>query len=413
MEFNWKIYKELNRDLNLLLKTKQDCIKHYELYGKNQGRLKSILDVHKDFNIDCYRYNYDDLCHSPIEDIELHYLLFSYKEGRICNRKVQRVYIISKIDSGGCLKYIKDLIDGFPDNKYIIIRSKKDFLACRFRNSDIVLIQHLLFTTITPKDFLGLKKKIGFRLIICIHDFYWLNKDLWNYKVVNPHSRYLETKEILPEVKELFNYCDRIIHPSRFTFDNYSRYVDNGNFIIVPHNDVEVKMGIRNIPKIIDNKINIGFLHEFGEVKGGEYIVKLFEKYKKYKDYDLNYLVIKKNIRPYLEEEYYEYIENLNIHCLTFLSKWGETWSYSLSKALNSGLPIIYNNLGVFKERIPKMDHYFLVHEKEGELDDHEKLYEVFEKMLDYIIENNGYKEEMKRDMKIVYQDYYRELLGG
>ncbi len=412
MNFNWKIYKELNVDLHDKLKNKQEYEKHYEDHGKKENRKASILHVYSDFNSKNYRHNYDDLSNLTEEDLEYHYVKYGKNENRIYNRKIYRVYIISNIEAGGSVKYIKDLMDGFPNNSYKMISNRKTLLEVKFRQDDLVLLQQLLHTKITPMEIVSLKIRFKFKLILSIHDFYWLNLNLVDDKKVNPHSRYLESTRILPEVKELLRVCDEVVHPSKFTFDVYSKFVSNLNFKIVSHNDAKVKSGIVNIPSIKNNTINIGFLHDFIEVKGGEYVVKLFEKYKMYRDYTIDYYVVKRNIRPYKEEEYFDFITNLNLHCLTFLSKWGETWSYSLTKALNTGLPIIYNNFGAFKERIPPSDHYFIVHENESEIENHERLYQVFENLLDYIIDNNGKTQVMNTNSDIVYNRYYIRLLG-
>ncbi len=413
MEFNWKIYRYLNTDLiEHNIKTKEQLVKHYESHGKKEKRKKSILDIYPDYNSVNYRYNNRDLQNLSEEDLEAHYIMYGNNEKRVYNRKIQYFYIISNIEAGGSVKYIKDLIEGFPETKFIIINNRKQFLETAFRENDVILLQQLLHTRINIQDVIEMKKRINLFLILCIHDFYWLNKSFKNDNIVNPHSRYLEISNVLPEVKELIEICNEVIHPSKFTYDNYSKFVNNRNFKIVSHNDAKVKLGIKNIPKIENNMIKIGFLHDFIEVKGGEYIVKLFEKYKLYRDYNIEFLVVKKNIRPYKEEEFFEYIKKLGIHCLTYLSKWGETWSYSLTKGLNSGLPIIYNNFGAFKERIPESEHYFKVHDNESEIENDERLYEVFEKLLDYIIDNNGHIEEMNEDMKIEYNRYYKRLFN-
>ena len=39
----------------------------------------------------------------------------------------------------------------------------------------------------------------------------------------------------------------------------------------------------------------------------------------------------------------------------------GETWCYSLTKALISNLPIIYNDIGAFKTRIPKNIEKYII----------------------------------------------------
>ena len=105
-----------------------------------------------------------------------------------------------------------------------------------------------------------------------------------------------------------------------------------------------------------NNEINIGNLSGFSEYKGRDYILDLIDKYKTYNNYTINFIVVGYNSPAYNETEYYEYVKKYNIHGLTYLNKWGETWCYSLTKALNTGLPIVYNNIGAFKERISNKD---------------------------------------------------------
>ena len=48
-----------------------------------------------------------------------------------------------------------------------------------------------------------------------------------------------------------------------------------------------------------------------------------------------------------------------------YLNKYGETWCYSISKALKTGLPILYNNIGAFEERIKPNNYYKILFEDE------------------------------------------------
>lgn len=413
MDFNWKIYRELNKDLEDKLQSKLDYIKHYELHGKKEGRKKSVLDIQKDFNVQYYLYNYEDLRNLSVEDAEFHYVQNGIKENRLCNRLIQNVYIVFNIEKGGSVKYTNDLVNGFSKVRFKIIGNRRQLYETVFTNKDLVFIVHLLHTNITPMDITQLKKRYNFRLIISIHDFYWLNLNLWDLSKIFVHNSYLMYNDVLPEVKELFNISNEIIHPSKFTYNTYNKYFMNTNSKIIYHNDALVKQDILNVPYINNNIINIGFLHQFLEVKGSEFILKLLERYKFYKDYKISYYIVGKNIRPYEEKEYFEYIKKLNLHCLTFLSKYGETWSYSLTKALNTGLPIIYNNFGSFKERIPIKEHYFKVHDYESEIDNNEKLYDTFEKLLDFIILNNGKIMEMNEDTTIIYNHYYHQIFNS
>jgi hypothetical protein len=139
-------------------------------------------------------------------------------------------------------------------------------------------------------------------------------------------------------------------------------------------------------------------------------------KYKTYKTYKINWLISGVNIPRYKEIEFYDFVKTYNIHALTFLNKWAETWCYTLTKAINSGLPIIYNNFGAFKERIITKEHYFKVYETENEIVDtaaENVLYNTFEKLLEYVITNNGKFPNITNDdqTKILYNTYYDTLL--
>lgn len=411
MVFNWKIYRLYNEDLiKAGLKTKKEYINHYVKYGKQEGRKCEMKDIYPEFNSILYRKNYDDLKNLSNEDLEYHWITLGIIEGRVYNKYLKRFFIISNIPLGGSVKYIKDLQDGFPKARIVLIRNKKELLGTKYEKEDVILLQQLLHSGINPVDIIELKIRIGLKMILCIHDFCWLNRELDKLEYINPHSRYLENVELLPSVKELFNIVDEVIHPSNFTYYVYSQYCDTRKFKIVPHNDTKVEYGIINIPKIENKTIHIGFLHDCLEVKGIDYIKNIALKYPSYKEYTIYYFVVNKNIKPYKESEFFDYIKSLNLHCLTYLNKWGETWSYSLTKGLNSGLPILYNNFGSFKERIPEMEHYFKVFESESEGEQYDKLYKRFEECIEYIIKNNGRTNTMNEDMTIEYSEYYKYL---
>ncbi len=74
-------------------------------------------------------------------------------------------------------------------------------------------------------------------------------------------------------------------------------------------------------------------------------------------------------------------------------------------------MPILYNNFGSFKERIPEKDNYIKVFDSEYDVNSIDKLMEEFEKMLDYVISNNGkYNDKMKDDFIIKYNPFYDTL---
>jgi hypothetical protein len=150
------------------------------------------------------------------------------------------------------------------------------------------------------------------------------------------------------------------------------------------------------------------------EYKGSEVISYLVKNIKRYKEYNLNYLIVGKTIGIYQEDEFYEYVKKYNIHCLLLLNKWGETYCYSLTKYINSGLPILYNNIGVCKHRIPpNVEHYKKVIDNEAEYKTINKVIgERLTDMLDYIIRENGKYNKDNMSTIIHYSPLFENLFN-
>ena len=86
MTFNLFHYKELNPDLTINgIATEDDCINHYNIFGKNENRKINIYDEYKDFDWGQYRNNYLDLANifTTKEQFENHWLQFGRHENRV------------------------------------------------------------------------------------------------------------------------------------------------------------------------------------------------------------------------------------------------------------------------------------------------------------------------------------------
>ena len=276
--------------------------------------------------------------------------------------------------------------------------------------NDIVFIQHLINTNISIDQIIDILSLHKCNIYLSIHDFHWLSND--SDPAIGYLSPEFDIKKSLNynKIKILFSLVDIIIHPSKFTYNIYNKYYSNNNFKIIDHNDYKVNNDSIYIPPIYNNTINIGNLSGFCECKGKEYLLLLMSKYKIYKNYNINFVIIGYNSPVYNETEYYEYVKKYNIHGLTYLNKWGETWCYSLTKALNTGLPIIYNNIGAFKERITNKKQYFKAFDYEN--DDMLKIYNTFNNLLDYIIQNNGKYNNFYNNDIIIYNPFYDSIFN-
>jgi hypothetical protein len=219
--------------------------------------------------------------------------------------------------------------------------------------------------------------------MINIHDFWW-------FDINKPHNAYVENVTIKDNIKQLFKAAELVIHPSQFTFTEYSKYFPSNNFIISPHIDYTHISSEIAIPKIEKSTIRIGCMHLFSDCKGSEYITYLQHAFKTYKSFKIEYIIVGINAPLYNENEYFDVIKKYGLHCLFLLNKWGETYCYSLSKFLKSGLPILYNAIGAAAERIPDIPAYKSVFKSVVAFNPSDKilLTNKFTEMINFIIDS-------------------------
>jgi hypothetical protein len=431
------VIEQLKGNYLLLVESDIQCDKNLYYMMKNNEYLEvkiNSLNALKEFDVSTYKSRNIDIKNFDNNDALRHYITNGYKEGRPCEKisimenyhdifknysdninNCPNTYLISAPDiGGGTQEYCENLIESYKNVYYVF--SLKQLMGINLKKNDIIWIHHFILLDITIEDVLRLYNLYNFKIYITIHDMYWLTQELY-FGTSKTHNIYIYRNEIsiLENVKKLFDIADIVIHPSKFTFNIYSEYFDSKNFKICDHNDYEIDASIFNIPKIQNNIINIGMMTGNTEYKGIEFVQILQNKYKKYKNYEIKFLITNETISKYSKKEYYSICKKYNIHCLLFLNKWAETWCYALTKALNTGLPILYNDIGVFKERIPNRIHYMKVFDEKNfceiNLDETKILFDQFEKMLEFIIKNNCQINEMNEFYKMKHQLFYNNLL--
>ena len=349
------------------------------------------------FSIESYMHNENSFGSYKLQeyDIKLYSKLLVrclYDNSRLSSN----VYIIGGVYGGGSLKYINDIKEYFPNVQQI--RSNDIIQMLSFSINDILLVQHLI-EDITPKILIEIKKKYECRIIVTIHDFYWINS------IHNSPNGYLLKNNVHPDIINLFKEAELIIHPSNFTYKIHEKYFSNNNFVLSKHIDFKNLDSELNIPMIENKTINIGVMHDFNIFKGCNLITHLINTKSSYNGYNIQYKIIGKNIPQYNENEFFQFISKYNIHCLTLLNVWGETYCYALSKFLKSGLPIIYNSLGAVTERMPKKDYYFQVFNNEANITIDSILEKKFTEMLKYIIDNNTKKYQITSEINSLKED--------
>ena len=318
MVFNWKIYKLLNTDLTFQRPIEFE--RHYLEYGRKERRPFSIYNFYPDFNYNQYKLNYKDLQYYSISDLEYHWMTIGRKEGRTYKEILKWIYIIDGVKIGGTKKYIADLVKYYGIN-IRMISNRSELNKYNINKNSIVFVQQLAFTDIRPDDLIEFKKVRKPKMFIILHDFSWLNTNIYNTSNNIQHSCYINTiNETIPQVYNLFRVVDSIICPSKFIYDEYSKRLNNNNFIIVPHTDYKCDMDRIVVPKI-SNTINIGVFHNPSIVKGSEYVAYLMNNYKTFNGLPIKYFVVDITIKSYNEDEYFELLQKYNIHGLLLLNK--------------------------------------------------------------------------------------------
>ena len=277
--------------------------------------------------------------------------------------------IMNEKIGGGSTQYIQDSIPFYE------IITKKNQLKTISTNS-ILIVQPLIDIEITIQDIIDYYKIINFKIVVPIHEWYWISskKEICNnYSPYNfRHNLYLYPYHITEEIKEFFSICHKILCPSNFVFEKMKIF-SLEKTIYSPWKDWDIVLSKKpNIFPIRNSTIRIGILHRFNIYKGSEEINEIRKRINKIiykgKIYNIKYLITGIHIPFYKNniDEYFKLIQSYKIHGLFHLNRWGETYCYSLTKSLLSGLPILYNNFGSFIERIPKdYDKYKIYHSKE------------------------------------------------
>jgi len=294
---------------------------------------------------------------------------------------------------GGSFKFITDISICYKV-PITFIKNKKELLASNINNNTILIVQSFLFTDLDVDILTHMYRQTQCKIILPIHDWYWFIYPYLNkYDNLN-HHLYLSNFTVPLKTRDLFAICNKVICPSVFVYNIiHTKLPTYTNIVMQEWLDYDYKAYIidqPNVPSLFNkkiniNKINIGIFHTYITYKGKEAIDYLVKAYP-----DINFYIVGKNIPMYKETEFFLYIEKYTIHGLLYLNKWGETYCYSLTKALMSGLPILYNNFGSFTERIPLMEKYIINCIEETEYENKELLETNFIKLLEYIRTNQG-----------------------
>jgi GT2 family glycosyltransferase/glycosyltransferase involved in cell wall biosynthesis len=258
-----------------------------------------------------------------------------------------------------------------------------DTLASLLRSLGVTLIHYHHVLNVHPLLY-QLPAALGAKHYLTVHDYYLLNgnptltdkRGLYSSvhidKLENPLYPLPENitpKEWREKHRFLVEKAKYVIFPTAAARDIFGDLYAIGEKIIAPH----VEAGYRRVdmpPKAFPTKAVyvIGILGALGREKGADYLEEVARAAKEI-GAALSFVLIGYAYRPlevvnvtgpYRSDDLPMLLEKYNCDAIFFPARWPETYSYTLSSAIASGLPIIAPAIGAFPERLSKRDHVML-----------------------------------------------------
>lgn len=389
-DFNWEFYVSYNNHLvHTGINTQTRAIKHWIQYGKNENLLTCIKPIENAYNkmIECDYSNvynifninnitlYDAACEndSTLPEDKLHYINTRntpmFKPLHVCDNFKEKLNTYSKllliIDfpcyGGGCSFFINSIISKYKHKtNFLVIRNFKgniywyindEYIISKYLDVDQSLylleeikskISKIFFNSIVEHDKKFIDRILCFDIekTIITHDYSLFFK--------KPQLYYYEINDDQIEYKINIKTFDMVITQHIGNLHTFGKYIDNYNNVIVSALPDFKRSGkiIKNTNKIF----TIGIIGDISDVKGYVIVNNLFSLIKNNPDVEL--VVFGKVHIKGIEKQYsYQTIEDLNglleiykPNILLEVSLWPESFSFTLSLAMITKLPIIYQN---------------------------------------------------------------------
>jgi GT2 family glycosyltransferase/glycosyltransferase involved in cell wall biosynthesis len=165
--------------------------------------------------------------------------------------------------------------------------------------------------------------------------------------------------------REALKHANRIVVPDQDVSDRLSRYFPEIPFEVLPHEDIDLESVQVKMPVLgSDEKLRVVIIGAIGKIKGFDVILNCAKQAQDAKlpiefivmGYTMNDLLAKEAgvivAGKYQEAEALEKLQHLNPHAVWLPSIWPETYSYTLSLALQAGLPVFSFDIGAIARRL-------------------------------------------------------------
>lgn len=222
---------------------------------------------------------------------------------------------------------------------------------------------------------LNLPVDLGVTHLLTVHDYYWLNanptltdetgKYAGFYSDTQRNPLYPLPQGLTPEswqkqFRPMIETASYVVFPSNATKTIFDNVYHLTNAVVAPHIEAQLAIDRKQRPFTKKNHYAIGVLGAISREKGADVLEQVAGKAKslglpiKFKliGYAYKSLQSVETTGKYKNRDLENLIRKHELDIIFFPAQWPETYSYTLSHALNSGLPIIAPSIGAFPERL-------------------------------------------------------------
>lgn len=314
-------------------------------------------------------------------------------------------YILTTIQHGGSRKFLHDLQHQLSLT-FHFLNSVEEFKKTLFHPNDVLIFQQFMEKDIDKLILQLFSQPNHPRLFLFVHDYFFLSS---SSLLIPNHTT------ICPLKKRILQIAEKVVFPSHYILGYYRQFVDSPRFIYCPHIDNINPQPLR-VPLIQKKIIYIGIITPINVYKGKNLLIRLFRSIKEHLGYSVEYHLFGpspfpignhvKHISSYTEDDIYPKIQHL--HGMLFLNQYPEIYSYALTKGINSGLPLLYSNIGAIKERLEELqdERYFPVLSPFTLLND-------MERFLKFIVQYQGTGGDIGHSFPYRIPELYKNMFSS
>lgn len=362
-----------------------------------ENAFKAIVELHPDYHLDIQKFIAED----PVKAVRINRLAQLLST---LNRP--KVLQVSHEAGGGVKQHVEELSEAlkanacnliltpcrgmgavslqmgtFPGADELIFRIPQEtpMLVALLKACGVGFVHFHHSLGLNPSLF-DLSAQLGTGYALTVHDFYWLggNPTLTNQKGVYPgqySDDLLNPAFPLPEgvsaatwreqLRGFIENAKTVIFPSEYTLSLYQQYYTLHRPIVALHIEDKRVPNPSVAPIGQKTRYTVGVLGALGKEKGADYLEQMASKAMAAKmpfDFKLLGFAYRElkgvfTSGQYDSDDLKQLVSEHGLDLILFPAQWPETYSYTLSYALASGLPIIAPDIGAFPERLANREH--------------------------------------------------------